>query len=216
MFETRRRRVLIILTAVAAAGAALAVIMASSSSGTSDDGTKQKTYFQQFGVSASGPSAKALAESTPPQATTPPAQARRASRQARKRPPLRGHPGARQPGKIISHKQTDGFFSTIVLWPLTNQWQASDRRRFTAVDAGADASNPSSGLFGIYRHNYLRVKERAKTVKVPGAGTLRITKAPLGRSVESWAQRRGNIQFASRSGVTGTLHLRDDTVTVNP
>jgi hypothetical protein len=189
--------------------------MAATSSGTSGGGPTKKTYFQQFGVRASGNSAKALAQSTPPQATTPPAQARQARRQARKRPPLRGHPGAPQPGKIISHTQTDGFFSTIVLWPLTNQWQTSDRRRFTAVDAGADASDHSTGLFGIYRHNYLRVKERAKTVKVPSAGTLRITKAPLGRSVETWAQRRGNIKFKGKSGITGTLHLKDDTVTLN-
>ncbi len=84
------------------------------------------------------------------------------------------------------------------------------------MDAGSDASSHSTGLFGIYRHNYLRVKERAKTVKVPRAGTLKITKAPLGRSVESWAQRRGNIQFTSKNGVTGTLHLKDDTVTLNP
>jgi hypothetical protein len=216
MLGNRRRRVFVALTGVAAAGAALAAIMVTSSSGDSGRGTTTKTYFRQFGVSASGDSAKALAGSTPPQATTPPAQARRARHQARKRPPLHGHPGAPQPGKIISHTQTDGFFSTIVLWPLTNQWQTSDRRRFTAVDAGADASHQSTGLFGIYRHNYIRIKERAKTVKVPTAGTLKITKAPLGRSVESWAQRRGNIRFTSKNGVTGTLHLRDDTITLNP
>jgi hypothetical protein len=215
-FESRRRRFWIVLAGVAAAGAAVALVMATGSSGTGGGGTTKKTYFQQFGVSASGASARALAQSTPPQATTPPAQARRARRQARKRPPLKGHPGAPQPGEILSHKETDGYFPTVVLWPLKNQWQASDRRRYTAVDAGADASKPSNGLFGIYRHNYIRVKETEKAVKVRGAGALKITKAPLGPSAETWAQKHGNIQFKGQKGVTGTLHLADDTVTVNP
>jgi hypothetical protein len=34
--------------------------------------------------------------------------------------------------------------------------------------------------------------------------------------VVRWAQKRGNIEFNGANGITGTLHLADDTVTVNP
>jgi hypothetical protein len=52
-------------------------------------------------------------------------------------------------------------------------------------------------------------------INVPGAGALRITRAPLGRSVQTWAQKRGKLRFTSEHGITGTLHLEDDTVTVD-
>jgi hypothetical protein len=53
-------------------------------------------------------------------------------------------------------------------------------------------------------------------VKVLGAAPLRITGAPLGRKVETGAQRSGNIRFVGARGVRGTLHLRDDSVSLNP
>jgi hypothetical protein len=53
-------------------------------------------------------------------------------------------------------------------------------------------------------------------VKVPGAGALEITKAPLGRKVEVWAQKRGNLHFTSKNGIDGTLHLKDDSITLGP
>jgi hypothetical protein len=53
-------------------------------------------------------------------------------------------------------------------------------------------------------------------IRIAGAGVVRITKAPLGRAVVSWAGRRGNIHFTSASGISGTLHLKDCTVTLTP
>jgi hypothetical protein len=53
-------------------------------------------------------------------------------------------------------------------------------------------------------------------VRVQGAGPLKITKAPLGPKVVHWAQKHGNIEFNCKSGITGTLHLSDDTMTLNP
>lgn len=124
----------------------------------------------------------------------------------------------RIPGKIIPGSQVDGYFPTQTLAPLRSQWETGDCRDFTAVDAGRDYSHTSEGLLGIYRHHYGRPYHNqvtTKTVTVPGAGPLRITKAPLGPSVETWAQERGEIDFAGKNSITGTLYLRDDTVTLN-
>ena len=54
------------------------------------------------------------------------------------------------------------------------------------------------------------------SVKIPGCGPVRITEAPLGAKVRHWAQRRGNLRFkCKKSGATGTLHLKDVTVTLD-
>ena len=58
-------------------------------------------------------------------------------------------------------------------------------------------------------------REREARYSVPGTGAVRITHAPLGRSAETWAQKRGDIEFKSMRGITGTLHLKDDTVTLD-
>ena len=50
---------------------------------------------------------------------------------------------------------------------------------------------------------------------VPGAGALRITDAPLGREVARWAPRQAELRFTSRNGITGTLDLKDDSVTLD-
>ena len=59
------------------------------------------------------------------------------------------------------------------------------------------------------------MSQKIDYVKVPGAGPVKITKAPLGPGTEVWAQKHGNFEFTSKNGITGTLHLKDDTVTVN-
>jgi len=113
-------------------------------------------------------------------------------------------------------RNPEGFISTMDLWPIRNEWVVSDPRRFTAVDAGADPTDPTMGVFGIFRQNYVWVTQKTDLVKVAGAGALQIPRAPLGQgAVQTWAQRRGNLEFTSKNGVTGTLHLTDDTVTLN-
>lgn len=77
---------------------------------------------------------------------------------------------------------------------------------------------PSTGIFGIYRQDFVHVRQYGDLVRVPGAGALEITKAPLGRGIPYWAvQKRGNIHFTSitsKKRINGALHLRDDTVTL--
>jgi hypothetical protein len=214
MLNTRRRRLLALLACMLAAGAAVAVIATTGSGSKAKDGTS--TYFPQFGITASGASAKALAESSPPQATTPPAAAKRARRRARRRPPLRGHPAtATRPGEVFPHP-SQGFTPTVSLWPVVSEWWTSDHRSLTVVDSGGDPGHRSTGVLGIFRHDYIRISQDFDIVKVAGAGALKITHAPLGPKVETWAQRRGNIEFEGKNGITGTLHLRDDTVTLTP
>lgn len=105
-------------------------------------------------------------------------------------------------------------FSTNVLSPVRNGWEVSDHRRFTAVYAGAAGNDRSKGAFAIFRQNFVQVTQKLDVVNVAGAGALKITGAPLGRRVETRAQRRGNLQFTSKSGIKGTLHLKDDTVSL--
>jgi hypothetical protein len=47
-----------------------------------------------------------------------------------------------------------------------------------------------------------------------GTGALRITKAPTGNGLPR-SVLNADIEFTSQSGTTGTLHLKNDTVTLN-
>ena len=106
------------------------------------------------------------------------------------------------------------FFSSDVIYPFTNGWQAGDKRTYTAVDAGANPANPSMGELGIFRQDHIKVTQSQKVVNVPGAGTLRIVRAPEGGAVATSAQRNGELEFIGSRGVRGTLHLSDDSVTI--
>jgi hypothetical protein len=124
--------------------------------------------------------------------------------------------GGPMTGTTAAHINTDpeGFFSTSVLYPLRNEWLVSSHRRFTAVDAGADPIHPSTGVLAIFRQNYVRVTQTQKVVKVPGAGALKLTGAPLGARPNARSQRAGDLAFTGANGTSGTLHLDDGTVTV--
>lgn len=110
------------------------------------------------------------------------------------------------------------FAPSTVLWPNNSLWEVTSHTQSTSVEAGGDAQHKSNGLFFIIRSYALRSSDPQTTdiVKVAGSGPITITKAPLGRKVVVWAQKRGNLEFKSESGITGTLHLKDDTVTLNP
>jgi hypothetical protein len=105
------------------------------------------------------------------------------------------------------------------MWDDSNMWWASDCRTFTVVTAGSDGDHHTDGLLVIQRERPARnpccPHYNEKKLNVPSGGVLEITKAPLGPSVETWAQRRGSIEFKGKNGITGTLHLSDDTVTLN-
>ncbi len=119
------------------------------------------------------------------------------------------------PGEII--RDPESPVSTAVQFRVTNGWRVSGHRRFTAVYAGGpgvDTKDRSTGRFVIVRQNFVRVTQDVNVVDVSGAGLLTITHAPLGPGVRRSAQRSGEIEFTSKNGVEGTLHLTDDTVTL--
>jgi hypothetical protein len=111
-----------------------------------------------------------------------------------------------------------GYFAPGTFAKEGNMWWTGTCQRFTAVGAGSDPAQRADGLLAILRQpaqTVRRTRGTVKTVKVPNAGALKITKAPIGPGVETWAQERGDIEFKGTNGVTGTLHLSDDTVTLN-
>jgi hypothetical protein len=106
------------------------------------------------------------------------------------------------------------FFSSDTIYPLANGWEAGDRRTYTAVDAGGNPARPSVGELGIFRQDFVKVTQTQHVVNVPGAGTLRIVKAPLGPAAATSAQASGDLEFVGSRGVRGVLHLSDDSVTI--
>lgn len=132
------------------------------------------------------------------------------------RPTKRGHYGLSiAPAKI--YDDPEALLSDELMDRVTNAWDVQDHNRVTIVEGGRSVDGPPhDGLFAIYRLQLHPFMDETTPVRVPGAGAVTITKAPLGRKVVRWAQKRGNIGFTSVRGVTGTLHLADDTVTVDP
>jgi hypothetical protein len=119
-------------------------------------------------------------------------------------------------GRIIGHElAAGGPVQPAELWPVTNGWRISDHRTLTAVYAGANPQRRSTGRLVIFRQNFVRVTQKSNRVDVPGSGPLTITKAPLGKTDQTAAQRNGTLQFRGANGTTGTLHLSNDSVTVD-
>jgi hypothetical protein len=94
-------------------------------------------------------------------------------------------------------------------------WLMHDCHHFTAVGAGADPTHRADGRFTIYHSDQRGGRGSVRSVDVPNAGALTITKASVGVKVETPAQEPNDIEFKSKSGITGTLHLNNDTVTLN-
>ena len=131
-----------------------------------------------------------------------------------------GPPGSEMhntyPGRILSHELAEGGpVQPAELWPVTNGWQISDHRTFTAVYAGANPERHSTGRLVIFRQNFVRVTQNSDRVDIPGAGPVEITSAPRGRKPQTSAQRNGTLRFTGKNGTTGTLHLSNDTVTID-
>ena len=120
------------------------------------------------------------------------------------------------PGRILSHElATNGPVQPAELWPVSNGWQISDHRRFTAVYAGANPERRSTGRLVVFRQNFVHVTQTSNRVDVPGSGPLTITSAPQGKAAQTEAQRDGTLEFKGANGVTGTLHLSDDSVSLD-
>jgi hypothetical protein len=120
-----------------------------------------------------------------------------------------------EPAKIVP--DPDPVVSADVLNPIVNAWRAGDHRGITLVEAGLAGDDPSGkkGRFVVFRERERPFAQNVDIVDVEGAGALRITRAPTGRRAARSARRRGNIEFASERGITGTLHLQDDRVTLD-
>jgi hypothetical protein len=113
-------------------------------------------------------------------------------------------------------RRPHGFSSADLIKPVVNGWRTSSRRQLTQVDAGALAADRSIGVLAVFRHQFATARQSSDLVKVIGSGPLRITRAPQGHGVEAVAQRTGEIGFVGARGVRGTLHLRDDTISLLP
>jgi hypothetical protein len=102
--------------------------------------------------------------------------------------------------------------------PVRNGWEVANRGRITTVCAGGAGTYnlPSLGRFLILRTSYRWGTQDLTRVDVPHSGPVKITRAPLGRDVVTTAQRHGDLEFKGAKGVTGILHLKDDSITLNP
>jgi hypothetical protein len=102
------------------------------------------------------------------------------------------------------------------LFPVRNGWVVSNHRMLTAVYAGANPQRPKIGRLVIFRQDFIHVTQHTKPLDVQGSGALEITRAPQGRgAVQTSSQQHGNLEFRGKNGTTGTLHLRNDTVTLS-
>jgi hypothetical protein len=116
-----------------------------------------------------------------------------------------------KPARIIPGDTSP--YPGAVIGPVRNAWAARVGDRATTVYAGGQGyGDPDRGKFLITREGS---SPKTNSVYVSQAGALKITKAPVGCRVIGWAQKRGNLQFTSTNGVTGTLHLKDDSVTLD-
>lgn len=127
------------------------------------------------------------------------------------------------PARVVAPARlNDGGACTYVpeedFLPVRNGWSVGNHGRNTIVCAGgAGTYYPSSlGRFLVLRTSYRWGTQDLSYVDVPHSGPVKITSAPLGRDVVTTAQRRGELEFSGTKGVTGTLHLKDDSITLNP
>jgi hypothetical protein len=117
------------------------------------------------------------------------------------------------PAEMLGPESSD--IQTSVFWPARNGWMAGDCRSETFVWAGGGGVGGGSktGRFVIRRYGFPRPR-RFVIVDVPDSGPLKITNAPLGPEVVTSAQR-AQLPFTSKRGITGTLNLSMDTITLS-
>jgi hypothetical protein len=121
-----------------------------------------------------------------------------------------------EPAHMLSASDCE-FVSPEVFSPVLNGWAVANRNRSTIVCAGGAGSDDSAtGRFLTLRTNDRWGTQHVGKVDVPDSGAVKIIRAPLGRDVVTTAQRHGNLAFEGTRGVTGILHLKDDSVTVDP
>jgi hypothetical protein len=105
---------------------------------------------------------------------------------------------------------------TSELYPVRSGWAAGACFGITWVWAGASGEQPSTASTGrlvIARSGRWPHARIHVDVDVPQSGALKITDAPLGPEVATSAQS-AELEFTSKRGITGTLDLSTDTITL--
>jgi hypothetical protein len=121
-----------------------------------------------------------------------------------------------EPAHMLSGEDCE-FVSPEVFSPVLNGWAVANRNRSTIVCAGGAGSGASTtGRFLILRTNDRWGTQQLSKVEVANSGAVKVTRAPLGRDVVTTAQRHGNLAFEGSKGVTGALHLKDDSISIDP
>jgi hypothetical protein len=152
----------------------------------------------------------------PPDGVADPTSARRRIYIGRGGPPFPPFKHV-EPARLLSAHDCI-FISPEVFSPVLNGWRVANRGRSTIVCAGGAGADgpPTIGRFLILRTSDRLGTQDLSYIDVPNSGAVKITQAPIGRDVVTSAQRHGSLAFKGTEGVTGTLHLKDDSVTLDP
>jgi hypothetical protein len=133
----------------------------------------------------------------------------RGGSESRLRAPI---PGV-QPDRIPAHMLSEDVpvpVSPELLVP-TSGWLVSDGVNLVAVYAGAAGEDSAVGRFAIVRQNLAIGLQDVKLVDAGKVGAVTITDAPIGAAVETSALT-GELTFRTKSGLTGRLHLANDSI----
>jgi hypothetical protein len=95
---------------------------------------------------------------------------------------------------------------------VRNGWLVSDGRTLVAVYAGAAGQDPAMGRVVIVRQDLGAGEQTVRTIDAGPTGALAIAAAPLGSSVETWAQT-GSLRLRTTGGRALSLDLRTSTLT---
>ena len=187
----------LVAVAVAAGAVGCGSASAGAAAGAAQSSSAQPTEAPSGSAPASTP-AKPIP--TPSRSYGPPSHV----------PVTPGAPGPKFPAAIASGADAEPVGGSIEIF--RNGWGTADGKTTVLVSAGASRADPSDGLFVIVRQTQAGGQSQ-NNVTVAGSGAVWISSAPLGAGVETSAQT-GDLSFDSDSGMTGVLHLSDDTVTI--
>lgn len=98
---------------------------------------------------------------------------------------------------------------------VRNGWLVSDGRTLVAVYAGQAGNDSANGRIVVVRQNLVFGVESQDVVAAGHTGAVSLTRVPLGRAVETSAQR-ADLSFVSAGGERGVLRLASDSVTIAP
>lgn len=97
-------------------------------------------------------------------------------------------------------------------------WFVGDHCLTTDVTTGVLVAEGLEGTGAIFVNRSVPgrswlTKSTGSNITIPGSGTIQITDAPLGRSAIRGGGLVGDVYFSSSSGLSGTLHMEDCSVT---